>query len=68
MNLIPHISKMMVGSIEEVMEHAETIVIGNNDQEFREILNNLKADQAVVDLVRITDSTGEKGWYDGICW
>lgn len=67
LNHIPHISKLMVNSIDEVLEFAQTIVIGNGAEEFKAVPNNLKADQQLVDLVRISkQQSGEQ--YDGICW
>ena len=68
LNHIPHIHKMMVTSQEEILKHAETIIIGNNDPEFHDILNRTKVDQVVVDLVRIDRPQGSEGIYDGICW
>lgn len=67
LNHIPHISKLMVESMEEVLNHAETIVIGNGAEEFRGVPGNLKAGQVVVDLVRIIKERSRDG-YDGICW
>jgi len=68
MNRIPHISKLMIPTMEGVLEHAETIVIGNNAPEFRDVLTRLRDGQVVVDLVRITDRVSEPGKYEGICW
>ncbi len=68
LNRIHHISKIMVGSIDEVLEHAETIVIGNGAAEFREIMSLVHADQHVIDLVRITQELTTSDQYDGICW
>ena len=68
LNHIPHISRLMVESIDEVVEHAQTIVIGNNAREFKTIMERLQEDQVVVDLVRIIDQRSQKGRYDGICW
>ena len=34
---IPHISDLMVSSIDEVLDHARTLVIGNNDPAFRAV-------------------------------
>ena len=69
LNHIPHISKLMVDSIDDVLEHAETIVIGNGAEEFRSIVTHVPKGKKVVDLVRMTDrrSSVEDG-YDGICW
>ena len=68
MNQIPHISKLMADSIDDVLEHAETIVIGNGDKEFATIFDRLKDNHVVVDLVRITPEKSQAGRYDGICW
>ena len=68
LNVIPHISKMMVSSIEEVLEHADTVVIGNSSEEFRDIPNKISDNQVIVDLVRITDNKSDGESYDGICW
>lgn len=68
LNHIPHISRMMVDSMDDILHHAETIVIGNGDPEFQGILSRISGMQVVVDLVRITDQSSEKGKYDGICW
>ncbi len=54
LNHIPHISKLMVPSIDEVLAHAQTIVIGNRDPEFSQIQAKLREDQCLVDFVRIT--------------
>src|SRR6185312_9987487 len=68
LNHIPHISKLMVGSIDEVIAHARTIVIGNGSAEFRPVPRLLEEGQQVVDLVRIADTKSVEGVYDGICW
>lgn len=67
MNTIPHISKLMTDSMEEAMEHGETIVIGNKSEEFIDIMQKKSPKQYVIDLVRIGD--GRSGdTYEGICW
>lgn len=68
LNHIPHISKLMVASIGEVLDHAQTIVIGNGSAEFREVPRLLGEGQSIVDLVRISDTCSVDGVYDGICW
>jgi GDP-mannose 6-dehydrogenase len=68
LNHIPHISKLMVASIDEVLAHADTIVIGNAAPEFREVPKRLAGGQLIVDLVRIADTRSVEGVYDGICW
>jgi GDP-mannose 6-dehydrogenase len=68
LNHIPHISKLMVDTIDEVLGHAETIVIGNGSTEFRDVGRRLAEGQQIVDLVRIADTPSVEGVYDGICW
>jgi len=68
LNQIPHISKLMVDSVDEVLEHAGTVVIGNGDKEFSTIMDRLKGEQVVVDLVRIMPDNPQDARYDGICW
>lgn len=68
LNHIPHISRLMVDSMDEVLAFAEVIVIGNGAAEFRNIFEQLKPGQVVVDLVRISPNQSEPGRYDGICW
>ncbi|HET7111386.1 MAG TPA: UDP-glucose/GDP-mannose dehydrogenase family protein, partial [Gemmatimonadales bacterium] len=49
---IPHIWELMRGSIREVLDASDAVIIGNSAGEFREIQGHLRADQPVVDLVR----------------
>jgi GDP-mannose 6-dehydrogenase len=67
LNHIPHISKLMVESMDEVLAFADTIVIGNGAEEFKTVLGRLRPDQHVVDLVRISQQQSG-AQYDGICW
>jgi GDP-mannose 6-dehydrogenase len=64
---IPHNAKLMRGSIDEVLESANTIVIGNRSEEFRQIESRLRPGQTVIDLVRLFDRMSGDG-YQGICW
>ncbi len=68
LNKIPHISRLMVNSMEEVLDHADTIVVGNKGSEFNQIMEKTRPDQVVVDFVRISEMTSQEGRYDGICW
>ncbi|HVF21693.1 MAG TPA: nucleotide sugar dehydrogenase, partial [Pyrinomonadaceae bacterium] len=64
---IPHIAKLMRGSIDEVLSASDTIVIGNKSEEFRQIESRLRPDQTVIDLVRLFDRPSDEN-YQGICW
>jgi GDP-mannose 6-dehydrogenase len=65
---IPHISALLVATIDEVLEHADTIVIGNAAAEFRDVLPRVGYRQTVVDLVRIGEGHSVSGVYEGVCW
>ncbi len=65
---IPHISRLMVASIDEVLDHAGTIVIGNATPEFCDVPRRLMDGQTIVDFVRVCDSRTVSGVYEGICW
>ena len=64
---IPHIAKLMRGSIDEVLNTSDTIVIGNKSEEFRQIESRLRPDHTVIDLVRLFDRPSDNS-YQGICW
>jgi GDP-mannose 6-dehydrogenase len=68
LNRIPHISRLMVSSIDAVLDHAQTLVIGNKDPDFQSVPERLLDGQQLVDFVRISDRRSANGKYDGICW
>lgn len=68
LNHIPHISRIMVENVDEILSHAQTVVIGNEASEFAEIMGRVRETQVVVDLVRISRQASSNGTYDGICW
>jgi GDP-mannose 6-dehydrogenase len=68
LNRIPHISRLMVDDVDAVLKHAQTVVIGNNDPEFRQVPSRLREDQYLVDFIRILPGKSQNGKYDGICW
>jgi GDP-mannose 6-dehydrogenase len=68
LNRIPHISRLMVDDVDAVLKHAQTVVIGNNDPEFRQVPERLREDQYLVDFIRVLPGKSQNGKYDGICW
>jgi len=65
---IPHISSLMVNSLNELLSDREIIIIGNNDNEFKTLLTKCRDDQIIIDLVRIGDNSNARPNYEGICW
>lgn len=68
LNRIPHISRLMVDNIDAVLQHGETIVIGNKSTEFESVPQRLHTGQCLVDFVRISNYRSNNGEYSGICW
>ena len=66
---IPHLSRHLSESIDQVIDESEVIVIGNGSPEFSEAVQRCRPEQVVVDLVRIPlDCSQVEAQYDGICW
>lgn len=65
---IPHIWSLMQGTIEEVVDCSDVLVIGNGSGEFRRIEPLLKDGQVVIDLVRAFGTKTSSDHYAGICW
>jgi GDP-mannose 6-dehydrogenase len=65
---IPHISQLMVSSIDEVLANSKTIVVGNKAKEFQTITERIREDQVIIDLVRIKEKFPQSKQYEGICW
>lgn len=67
-NHIPHISSLMVSSLDELLADRELVVIGNSDQEFKRILTDSTENQIIFDMVRIGSNGNARNNYQGICW
>jgi len=67
-NHIPHISKLLCKTIDEVLLHSNTIVIGNGDEEFKNLNSKLNSQHVIIDLINIAELGTAGGRYHGICW
>ena len=66
---IPHISSLMVETLDEAVDHAEVIVVGNAARELPDLPRLCRPGQAVVDLVRFDGLADLEGIaYHGIAW
>jgi GDP-mannose 6-dehydrogenase len=66
---IPHLSSLLCNTIDEVIAGSEVIVVGNQAVEFNDAVTSCRADQIVIDLVRLPVSGSQvKADYRGICW
>jgi GDP-mannose 6-dehydrogenase len=67
--MIPHLAELLTESTDDILEHAEVILIGNPAPEFAGVIEKARPDQIVYDLVRITkEPGGNHPNYHGICW
>ncbi len=66
---LPYLPERLKPSLDEVLTHAEVVVIGNRSAEYRTIGPRLARGQVVVDLVAALDrSTVTAGEYHGLAW
>jgi len=74
LNHIPHIGRLMVNRPEELLEHADVVVVASADRESAALLDKLPAGKSVIDLVGISNAaqgaavTDRMPAYDGIAW
>jgi GDP-mannose 6-dehydrogenase len=73
LNHIPHIGRLMVDRPEQLLEHADVVVVASADREFSRLLGSLPAGKSVIDLVGAWQPSEEKSTahmeaYDGIAW
>jgi len=65
---LPHITNLITPEVEDVINHSEILILGKKNKFFKEAVKNLKTNQHVIDLVRISKSLNTKATYEGICW
>jgi GDP-mannose 6-dehydrogenase len=65
---LPHIARLLVDDVDQVVNHGGTIIVGNSDRHFADVVGRLNMSQRVVDLVRIANSQQSAGGYNGLCW
>lgn len=73
LNHIPHIGRLMVDRPEQILEHADVVVVGAAQREFAALLAELPAGKFVIDLVGISNAaegapSDRAQAYDGIAW
>lgn len=67
---LPHLARIMVENLDELLTYAEVVVVGHYSKEWAAIIDSkLREDQILIDLVHIVDSDKRgRGGYEGICW
>lgn len=64
---VPHIWTLMRPTMDDVLAHGDTIVLGNSSGEFHGVPARLRANQLLIELVR-TPKTATPGLVRGIAW
>jgi hypothetical protein len=69
MEKIPFISKFIINDPAEIIRHSDILIVVNNDEEFKDILNKAPRGKIVYDLVNLNfkNKTNNKK-YKGISW
>ncbi len=65
---IPHLSKLMVDSPDELLDHSEIIIVTHGAAEFRTILEKINNDTIIIDLTGILKEDIDYSNYEGIAW
>lgn len=65
---VPHLARFFVDTAEEVVAHADLLVIANRNEEFGKIVQSLPRKKQILDLVRICDPATIKAKCLGIGW
>ncbi|MDN3641815.1 nucleotide sugar dehydrogenase [Lutimonas halocynthiae] len=65
---IPHLSKLLVADIKQLVMESDVLIVNTNEAEFKSILENVNDDKTIIDFVRINDDLLEQSNYIGINW
>jgi GDP-mannose 6-dehydrogenase len=63
---LPHLAAVLVEELDQVLEHGQTIVLGNPRD--AAVAATRAGNRAIVDLVRYARTARSGGQYQGICW
>jgi GDP-mannose 6-dehydrogenase len=66
---LPHIAAMMRGSMEEVVQDADAVVVGHALEDGgMHLVSLLGPNQLLIDLVRMAPGASHSATYEGVCW
>jgi GDP-mannose 6-dehydrogenase len=67
---IPHIGVLLKENMQEVIQAAEVVIVGTRAVDRETLLQTLRPDQLVIDLVNLDKSRRPSGKteYEGVCW
>lgn len=65
---IPHLSKLMVTDMRELIDYAEVIVVNTRETEYIDALMQAEIDATIIDMVRLPQPLRVHPKYSGINW
>ncbi|WP_442112284.1 nucleotide sugar dehydrogenase [Pseudomonas sp. NUPR-001] len=66
---IPHVSSLLNADFDQVIHHADVIILGNRDEKFRALAQQAPEGKQVIDLVGFMSKTSSPATRtEGICW
>lgn len=68
MNAIPHVTQLMVPSMQEVVLHSDVIVATSRSPEYETVVDRMRPGQILLDMARLPNINRIAGNYDGINW
>ncbi|WP_439622317.1 nucleotide sugar dehydrogenase [Shinella sp.] len=68
LNVIPHISSILVDDFDRVAAHGDVLIVGNSDPEFEKLPAQMRQDQRLYDLVRLKNVDELEERYEGVNW
>lgn len=68
LNKIPYISTFLTNEPQKILENSDLVVIVNNDDEYKQILQSLPKDTAILDLVNYKFQNRDQLEYEGVAW
>lgn len=68
MNAIPHVTQLMVPSVDDVVKHADILVATSRSPEYEAVVNKVRPGQVLLDMARLPNTDAIAGTYDGINW
>ncbi|MBU0507916.1 nucleotide sugar dehydrogenase [bacterium] len=68
-SVLPHLAELLCPSVEEVLDHSDVVIIANRDPDFVNVVERVRPDQILFDLVRIVpEPPRDRPNYHGFCW
>lgn len=64
---LPHLGALMVPTLDDALQSADTVIIGNSAEEFEGVAERLDDGQTIIDLAALQAHAG-RSEYESLCW